>query len=114
MKQPITAETLFEEFVEHIETAVDVVATQVTYTRHQIVSIAFTAVENAGIYYDGVKEWCRKDTAEKTLEAFKTFFAREFREIRVQPRISVSEGHGANTMRGGHANAAERDKMKHQ
>ena len=58
MKQPITAKTLFEEFVEQIETAVNVVATQVPYTRQQIVSIAFTMVENAGIYYDGVKGWC--------------------------------------------------------
>ena len=49
MKQLITAETLFEEFVEHIETAVDAVATKVTYTRQHIVSIAFTTVENSGI-----------------------------------------------------------------
>ena len=71
-------------------------------------SIAFTIVENAGIYYDGVKEWRRKDTADKTWEAFKTFFAREFREIRVQPRTSASEGYGTTTnMRGEHAHAAE-------
>ena len=50
MKKTISAETLFEEFVEQIETAVDAVATQVPYTRRQIVSIAFTMVENAGIY----------------------------------------------------------------
>ena len=49
MKQPITAETLFEEFVEQIETAVDAVATQVPYTRQNIVSIALTTVEDAGI-----------------------------------------------------------------
>ena len=66
MKHPITAETLFEEFVEQIENAVDAVATQVPYTRQHIVSIAFTAVENAGIYYDGVKEWHQKYTADKT------------------------------------------------
>ena len=53
-------------------------------------SIAFKMVENAGIYYDGVKEWRQKDTAEKTWEAFKVFFEREFREIRVQPRTSAS------------------------
>ena len=93
IKQPITAETLFEEFVEQIKTAVDAVPTQVPYTRHQIVSIAFTVVENSGIYYDGVKEWRQKDTADKTWEDFKTFFAREFREIRVQPRTSASEGY---------------------
>ena len=49
MKHSITADTLFEEFVEPIETEVDAVATQVTYTRQQIVSIAFTTVENTGI-----------------------------------------------------------------
>ena len=70
--------------------------------------IAFTIVENAGIYYDGVKEWRRKDTEHKTWETFKTFFAREFREIRIQPRTSALEGYGKTTnMRGGHANAAE-------
>ena len=74
MKQPITAETLLEEFVKQIETAVDAVATQVPYARQQIVIIAFTTVGNAGIYYDGVKEWRRKDTADKTWEAFKTFY----------------------------------------
>ena len=105
MKQPITAKTFFEEFVEQIETAVDAVATQVPYTRQQIVGIAFTMVENAGIYYDGVKE---------TWGAFKTFFAREFREIRVQPRTSASEGYGTNSMRGRHASAAERDEMQQQ
>ena len=54
----------------------------------------------------------RKDTAEKMWEAFKTFFAREFQEIRVQPRTSASKGYGANCMRGGHANTAERDDMQ--
>ena len=90
MKQPISAETLFEEFVDQIETSVDALATQVPYTRQQIVSIAFTMVENARIYYDGVTEWRRKDTAEKTWEAFNTFFAKEFRDIRFQPRTSAS------------------------
>ena len=33
MKKSISAETLFEEFVEQIETAVNAVATQVPYTR---------------------------------------------------------------------------------
>ena len=112
MKQPITAKTLFEEFIEQIETVVDTVATQVPYTRQHIVSIAFTTVENAGIYYNGVKESHQKDTADKMWEAFKNFFAREFRDIRVQPRTSVSEGYGANCMRGEHANAAERDNMQ--
>ena len=70
-------------------------------------SIAFTIVENARIYYDGIKEWRQKDTADNTWESFKTFFAREFRDIRIQPRTSASESYGTTTnMRGGHANAA--------
>ena len=108
MKKTISAETLFEEFVEKIKTTVDAVATQFPYTRQQIMSITFTMVENSGICYDGIKEWRRKETAGKTWEAFKTFFAREFREIKVQPWTSASEGYGTTTnMRGGHANVAE-------
>ena len=103
-KQPITVEILFEDFFEQIETAVDAVATQESYTREQIVSIAFTSVEKAGIYYDGVKEWRRKDTADKTWEAFKKFFAQEFQEIRVQPRTSSYKGYRPHCTRGGHAN----------
>ena len=74
MEKAISAETLFEKFFEQTETAVDAVATQVTYTRQKIVGIAFTMAENSGIYYDGVNEWCQKDTTDKTWEAFKTFF----------------------------------------
>ena len=78
-------------------------------------SIAFTIVENSGIYYDGVKEWRQKYTADKTWEAFKKFFAREFREIRIQPRTSASEGYGTTTnMRGGNANAAEFERQQQQ
>ena len=82
-------ETLIEDFVEHIETAVEAVATQVPYTK-KIVNIAFVSVENVGIYYDGVKECRCKDITDKTWDAFKIFFAREFREICVQPRTSES------------------------
>ena len=107
MKESISAETLFEDVVEQIDTAVDAVATKVPYTRQQVVSIAFTIVENDGIYYDGVKEWRRKETADNIWEAFKTFFARKFREIMFHPSTSASEGYGTTTnMRGGHANAA--------
>ena len=70
-EKSILAVTLFEEFVEQIETAFDAVATQVPCTRQQIVSIAFTIVANAGIYYDRVEEWRQKDTADKTWEAFR-------------------------------------------
>ena len=72
-------------------------------------------VENTRIYYDGVKEWRRKDTAEKTWEAFNKFFARELREIRVQPRTSASEGYGTTTnMIEIHSNTAEFEMQQQQ
>ena len=111
-KQPITAETLFEEIVKQIDNALDAVATQVLYTRQQIVSIAFMSVENSGIYYDGVKEWRHKDTADKTWEDFKTFFAREFQEIHVQSRISASEKYVAHCMRDEQVNAPAMEDMQ--
>ena len=77
-------------------------------------SIAFTIVETARIYYDGVKEGRRKDTSDKTWEAFKKFFAREFREIKIQPRTSASEEYVTTNMRGGHANAAEFERQQQQ
>ena len=55
MKQPITSETLFEDFVEQIEFLVDAVLTQVPYTPEQIVSIAFALIYKSGLYYDGAK-----------------------------------------------------------
>ena len=56
-----------------------------------------------------------KGYSRKTWEAFKTFFARDFREIRVQPRTSASDVYGKTTnMRGGHANAAEFEMQQQQ
>ena len=66
MKQPITDEILFEDFVEKIKIAVKAVASQVPYTQQQIVTIAFSLMETLGIYCDGVKEWRRKEVADKT------------------------------------------------
>ena len=71
-------------------------------------------MENTGIYYDGVKEWRLKDTADKLWEAFKTFFAQEFQVIRVKPQTSESKGYRAHCMRGGKSNAALMKNMQHQ
>ena len=68
-------------------------------------------MENLGIYYDGVKKWRRKDTAEKLWDVFKIFFAQE---IRVLPRTSASEGYGAHCTKVVHANSAVLEEMQHQ
>ena len=89
MKQPITAETLFEDFVEHIEVLVDDVASQVPYTLQQ----TFTFVDTLGLYYDGAKQWHRKLSLEKTRDNFKEFFAQEFCEVRAIPRTAHTGGY---------------------
>ena len=76
MKNPSRPKHYLKSLLKKIETAVDAVATQVPFTRQQIVSIAFKIVEKTGIFYDDVKEWRQNDTADKTWEALKTFFAR--------------------------------------
>ena len=48
MKQPITDETLFDEFVEKIEWNQEAVAMQNPYSPAQIVSMAYTNIKNAG------------------------------------------------------------------
>ena len=48
MKEPITGETLFEEFVEKIEWYQEAVAVQNPYSPAQIVSMAYTNIENGG------------------------------------------------------------------
>ena len=83
MKQPITAETLFEESIEQKEVLEDAVATQVPYTPEKNVSIAFTLVEKSSLYYDGTKQWRRKPAIEKTWDNFKDCFAQEFHEVSV-------------------------------
>ena len=45
----------------------------------------------------------------------QTRHGKPFREIRVQPRTSATEGYGTTTnMRGGHANAAEFERQQQQ
>ena len=66
MKQPITAETLFEDFIEKIELAVEALASQVPYTQSKIVSIDFSLVKNLDIYLNGAKELRGKKATNKT------------------------------------------------
>ena len=112
IKAPITSETLFENLIQQIEVAVDAVASQVPYTAAQIVSIALTLIEQLGTYYDGVKEWQQKCTADKTWVAFKDFFAQEFREVRVVTRTKQSERLAQYFLEDGKANAATLTSMQ--
>ena len=56
-----------------------------------------------------------KGHSRQDMGSIQDIFAREFREIRIQPRTSVSEGFGTTTnMRRGHANAAEFERQQQQ
>ena len=50
MKEPISGETLFEEFVEQIEWNQEAVAVQNPYLPTQIVSMAYANIEKCGLY----------------------------------------------------------------
>ena len=100
MKEPITGETLFEEFVEQIEWNQEAVSVQNPYTPKQIVSMAFANVENSGYYADDCREWLRKPTSAKDWAGFKTHFARAFKEVRKSSsRTARSEGYAAHVQR---------------
>ena len=70
MEQLISYNTLFKDFVDQIETAVNAVANYPPYTKEQIVSISFTVVLKEGIYYDSVKAWRHTTAATKIWDNF--------------------------------------------
>ena len=59
IKEPISSETLFEEFVKQIEWNQEVVAVQNPYSPAQIVSIAYKNIEKYRLYQDDCQEWSR-------------------------------------------------------
>ena len=52
MREPISGETLFEEFVEKIEWNQEAVAVQNPYSTAQIVSMAYANIKKFGLYQD--------------------------------------------------------------
>ena len=60
MKEPISGETLFEDFVKKIECNQEAVAVHNPYSPDQIVSLAYANIEKCGIYQDDCWQWSRK------------------------------------------------------
>ena len=71
IKEPISGETLFEEFVEQIEWNKEAVAVHNPYSPAQIVSMAYTNINKYDLYQDGCRNWSRKTRSDKTLGNFK-------------------------------------------
>ena len=82
IKEPISGETLFEEFVEQIEWNQEAVAAQNPYSPAQIVSTAYANIYKCGLYQDDCHDWSRKPRSEKTWMKLKTHFARAFKDTR--------------------------------
>ena len=93
IKEPISGETLFEEFVEKIEWNQEAVAVQNPYSPSQIFSMAYANIEKCGLYQDYCRNWSRKPQSEKTWIKFKTQFARAFKETRRSSKTSRTEGY---------------------
>ena len=96
IKEPISGETLFEEFVDQIEWNQEAVAVHNPYSPAQIVSMAYASIDKCGLYQDDFRDWSRKPRSEKTWVTFKTHFARAFKETRRSSKTSRTEGYVAH------------------
>jgi len=70
------------------------------YSREQIVNTVYLGVFSSGFYNEACKEWQRKPEVDKTWLNFKTFFGREYRDLREQQRVTsgTSGFHSANAL----------------
>ena len=66
IKEPISGETLFEEFVKQIEWNLEDVAVQNLYSPDQIVSMAYANIDKCGLYQDDCCKWSCKTQSDKT------------------------------------------------
>ena len=57
MKELISGETLFEEFVEKIEWNQEAVTVQNLYYPAQIVSMDYANIDKCGLYQDDFRNW---------------------------------------------------------
>ena len=111
MKEPISSETLFEEFVKKIEWNQEAVAVQNPYSPAQIFSMAYTNIEKCGLYQDDCQEWPCKIRSDKTWINFKAQFAQNFKETRRYLRTSKTKGYTAH-IHAAQSNAALFTKMQ--
>ena len=93
MKEPISGEIIFEDFIEKIEWNQEAVAVQNPYTPAQIVSMAYANIEKCGLYQDDCREWSRKPRLEKTWSNCKAHLARSFKETQRSSRTSNTKGY---------------------
>ena len=105
MKEPISGETIFEEFIERIEWNQESVAVQNLYTPAHIVSMPFAIIQKCELYQDDFREWSRKQRLDKTWSNLKACFTSVFKETRRSSRTSETEGYAAN-VKSTQANAA--------
>eukprot|EP00978_Attheya_sp_CCMP212_P003485 scaffold7201_cov51-Attheya_sp.AAC.2 len=70
------------------------------YSRKQIVSTIYLGVFSSGFYNEACREWQRKPEVDKMWLNFKTFFGREYRELREQQQVTsgTSRFHSANVL----------------
>ena len=93
IKEPISGETLFEEFVEQIEWNQEAVAIQNPYSPAQIVSLEYKNIEKCGLYQEDCRNWSRKTQSDKIWGKFRAHFARAFKETRRSSITSRTEGY---------------------
>ena len=66
IKEPISGETLFEDFVEKIEWNQETISMQNTYSPDQIVSMDYANINKCVLYQYDCRNWLRKTRSDKT------------------------------------------------
>ena len=112
MKEPISGETLFEEFIEKIEWNQEALAVQNPYTPAQIFSMAYANIKKCGLYQDNCWNISWKPRLDKTWSNFKYHLVWAFKETWISLRTSNTEGYAVNVQKaqansGPHPSAGE-------
>ena len=92
-KEPISGETLFEEFVKQIVWNQEAVAVQNLYSPDQIVCMAYAHIKKCVSYQDGCCDWSHKTQSDKTWGNFKSHFAWALKDTIRSSRTSRTKGY---------------------
>ena len=91
MKEPISGESLFEDFVEKVEWNQEAVAVQNPCSPAYFFSMAYVNIKKCGLYQGNCREWSRKTRSNKTLSNSKAHFDRSFQETQSSSRTLNTE-----------------------
>ena len=101
MNEPIDTTQTIDIFFKRIDDCIQYAdGGEVPFTPEQIVQTTYHAVSTSGHYTDTCKIWRKKAAAAKSWPLFKTYFAKEYNNLKEQQKVNTSQTqfHGANAI----------------